>query len=70
MVMETAIFAKKRRLNRDMRIVFKHIKVIHGTEELDLFAHALMWTELEQKSENYRETISTQCEDFLTISLT
>ena len=53
-----------------MRIVLHYIKVSHVTEELDLSVCVLRLTELEPKCGNYRDAISTPCNNFLTISLT
>ena len=53
-----------------MRIVLNYIKVSRVTEELELSVCALRLTELEPKCGNNREAISTQYNNFLTISLT
>ena len=53
-----------------MRIVLKYIKASHVTEELDLSVHVLRFIQLEPKDGNYRKTVSTQCNNCLTISLT
>lgn len=67
MLLGTMLFPAER---GDMRIVLNYIKVSRVTEELDLSVCVLRLTELEPKCGNYREAISTQWNNFLTISLT
>ena len=67
MLLGTMLFPAER---GDMTIVLNYIKVSRVTEELDLSVCVLRLTELEPKCGNYREAISAQHNNFLTLSLT